>query len=107
MPKLNLLDDEVQALVAYIKTLGGGELFTQEAPRFFAQNCAACHRIGKEGGDVGPDLSLIGSARDHVYIRRYIADPASLNPSSTMPGFKGQLTDVQIEDLARFLASRR
>lgn len=106
MPKLNLLDEEIRALIAYLKTLGGGDLFTEEAPKLFIQNCAVCHRLGKQGAEVGPDLSLIGSARDHVYIRRYIADPASLNRSSTMPGFKGQLTDVQIEDIARYLAAQ-
>ena len=105
MPKLNLLDDEIAALVAYMKSLGGGGPFTPEAPKLFAENCAACHKVGKEGGDVGPDLSLIGSARDKAFLKRYIGDPTTLNPSSAMPGFKGQLSDVQIEDLSRYLAS--
>lgn len=104
MPKLNLLDDEIDALVAYMKSLGGGP-FSPEAPKLFAENCAACHRIGKEGGDAGPELSVIGSARDKAYIKRYILDPAQANPSAAMPGFQGQLTDVQIEDLSRYLAS--
>ena len=63
--------------------------------------------MGKEGGDAGPDLSLIGTARDSNYIKRYVADPTTMNPSAAMPGFKGQLTAVQIEDLARYLASQR
>jgi len=107
MPKLNLLDDEIQELVVYLKTLGREGAFTPDAPKLFAANCSACHRIDKVGGDVGPDLSLIGSARDSSYIKRYITDPTLLNPNATMPGFKGQLTAVQIEDLARFLASHR
>lgn len=107
MPKLNLLDDEIQALVAYVKSLGVSESFTPDAPKLFEANCSACHKIGKEGGEVGPDLSLIGEARDIGYIRRYLSDPTSLNPNATMPGFKGQLTDVQIEDLARYLSAQR
>lgn len=107
MPKLHLLDEEITPLSAYIKTLGEGALFTEDAPQLFAQHCAACHRLDKQGGDVGPDLSLIGTARDRTYIKRYIIDPARLNANSSMPGFKGQLADVQIEDLARFLVSRR
>ncbi len=107
MPKMNLLDEEIKALVAYVKSLGAGDLYTAEAPKLFAENCAACHKLGKEGGDTGPDLSLIGSARDKIYIKRYIIDPAILNASSSMPGFKDQLTEVQIEDLARYLASHR
>ncbi|MBI4051974.1 MAG: c-type cytochrome [Elusimicrobia bacterium] len=106
MPKLNLLEDEIQALAAYMKSLAGGP-FTGEAPKLFAANCTACHRIGGEGGDVGPDLSLIGSARDKAYIKKYILDPSQLNSSSTMPGYKGQLTDTQIEDIARYITAQK
>jgi sulfur oxidation c-type cytochrome SoxX len=105
MPQMNLLDDEVKSLAAYMKSLGGGEPYSPEAPKIFEENCSACHRIGKKGGDTGPDLSLIGSARDTAYIRRYVNDPSLVNPSSAMPGFKGQLTDTQIEDVARYLSS--
>jgi len=107
MPKLNLLDDEIQALTAYVLSLGGGAAFTKDAPKLFVGSCATCHKIGPEGGEVGPDLSTIGQVRDTAYLRHYIADPAQLNPSSAMPGFKGDLTDVQIEDLARYLAHQR
>jgi len=107
MPKMNLLEDEIQALTAYVLSLGGGAAFTKEAPKLFADSCASCHKIGSEGGEIGPDLSTIGQVREAAYLRRYIADPAQINPSSAMPGFKGDLTDVQIEDLARYLAHQR
>ena len=106
MPKLNLLDDEVRALVAYMKSMGGGP-YTSQAPVLFENNCAVCHRIGKKGGEIGPDLSVIGSIRDKVFIRKYIEDPSQLNPASTMPGFKGHLIDLEIEDISRFLAAQR
>ena len=104
MPQLHLLDDEAAALAAYMKSLGG-EPFTKEAPKLFAENCAVCHKIGPEGGDVGPDLSLIGSARGKAFLKHYIADPTFSNSATAMPAYKGQLTDVQIEDLARYLSS--
>ena len=104
MPQLNLLPDEIAALTAYMKSLAA-EPFTTEAPQLFAENCAVCHKIGEEGGEVGPDLSLIGSARDKAFIKRYIDDPASSNPATVMPSYKGQLTDVQIEDVARYLST--
>ncbi|MBI5630719.1 MAG: c-type cytochrome [Elusimicrobia bacterium] len=107
MPKLNLLDEEIDELTAYVKSLGAGAPFTAEAPKLFAENCAACHKIGKNGGEAAPDLSFIGSARDKAYIKRYIVDPGQVNPQSAMPGFKGQMTDVQIDDLARYLSSLR
>ncbi|MDE2291809.1 MAG: c-type cytochrome [Elusimicrobia bacterium] len=105
MPKLNLLDDEVDALVAYLKSVGTGGAFTPEAPKLFAENCATCHTIDGKGGDVGPNLSMIGSARSKDFIKNYVMDPSKSNPNSSMPGFAGQLTDVQIEDVARYLAS--
>ena len=88
MPKLNLLDDEITALVAYMKTLGGGISFSPDALKLFAENCAACHKIGNEGGDAGPDLSMIGTARDRRFLKKYIEDPAKINAQSSMPGYK-------------------
>ena len=87
-----------------MKSLGSGP-FTEEAPKLFGENCTACHRIGKQGEDVGPDLSAIGSARSKSYIETYIKDPSRTNSSSSMPAYEGQLTDTQIEDIARYLAS--
>lgn len=105
MPKLDLLDDEVRALVAYLRSQPGAEPYTAQAPRLFAENCASCHRVAGEGAEVGPDLSSIGLARDKSYLKRYIEDPSRFDPSSAMPGFKGQLSDTQIEDVARYLSS--
>lgn len=107
MPKLNLLDDEIGELVAYVKSLGVGGAYTKDAAKLFTASCESCHKIKGEGAEIGPDLSAIGAARDVAFLRRYITDPASMNPSSSMPGFKGDLTDVQIEDLARYLAHQR
>lgn len=105
MPKLNLLDDEIKALTAYMKSIGG-EPYTKEAPKLFTENCAVCHKLDGEGGEDAPDLSAIGSARDKAYIKRYVTDPAKVDPKASMPAFGGQLTDVQIEDVARYLSSR-
>ena len=87
-----------------MKSLGSGP-FTEEAPKLFIENCATCHRIDKEGGEVGPNLSKIGSVRSKSHIKDYIEDPSRANSSSSMPAYKGQLTDTQIEDIARYLAS--
>lgn len=106
MPKLNLLDDEIAALVAFLGARGGAP-YTAEAPKLFAEHCAACHVVKGEGGDAGPDLSLIGSARDKAFLRNYVADPSKLNAASSMPGYAGHLTGSQLEDLARYLASLR
>ena len=104
MPQLNLFDDEIRELTAYMKSIGT-EPYTKDATHVFADNCAVCHMIKGEGGEVGPDLSAIGSARDKAFLKMYIADPTKVNPKSTMPAYAGQLTDVQIEDVARYLSS--
>jgi mono/diheme cytochrome c family protein len=107
MPKLSLLDDEVAVLTAYIRSYNPNEPFTAAAPKLFAENCASCHKVKGEGGDMGPDLSEIGAMRDKGYILRYLENPSSINPDSSMPAFKGQLKDVELEDLARYMARQR
>lgn len=106
MPKMNLLDDEVKVLVAYMKSLRPDEPYTKAAPKLFDDNCASCHKLGRSGGDSGPDLSYIGTARDKAFIKKYVEDPSAAKPDSAMPAFKGQLTDVEIEDLARYLSAQ-
>src|SRR5262249_9621382 len=65
----------------------------------FRKNCGTCHRLQAAAthGNVGPNLN---------YER--IAYPEGVwlvtNGLSTMRGFKGRLTNVQIQDLAAFLA---
>lgn len=105
MPKLNLLEEEIDALVSYLGTLAGEEPFTDQAAKLFEENCSACHSISGRGEGTGPDLSAVGAARDKAYLKRYILDPAQLNPQATMPGYRDQLTDTEVEDLARFLST--
>ncbi len=104
MPRFNLLDDEIRGLVVYLKSLDVGT-YSKAAPRLFAENCTVCHKVYGEGGDSGPDLSSIGSGRDQAFIKSYIADPVQVDSDSIMPGFKGQLSQAQIDDIAKYLAS--
>ncbi|MDD5656723.1 MAG: cytochrome b N-terminal domain-containing protein [Elusimicrobia bacterium] len=107
MPKLNLLPDEINALTAYVRLLEPKVSYTPRAPELFMANCAVCHTLDGKGGRVGPDLTHIGSVRGTGYLRRYIADPTRFYPNAVMPSFKNRLTEVQIEDIARFLKGPR
>jgi ubiquinol-cytochrome c reductase cytochrome b subunit len=105
MPKLNLLPEEIDRLVAYMETLGGGGPFSPRASVLYEEHCLSCHLLDGKGGEVGPDLTAVRIYRDKAYLYGYIEDPKKLNPETTMPGFKGTLTDEEIEDLARYLLS--
>src|SRR5213595_3817847 len=62
--------------------IGGGS--TDPMTLFRAAGCVGCHKIGAEGGNVGPDLSHVGARRSAESIRTKILDPAS----STARGYE-------------------
>ncbi|MBI3091467.1 MAG: c-type cytochrome [Candidatus Tectomicrobia bacterium] len=67
--------------------------------------CLTCHRIGAQGGDIGPDLTALGSRVTPAWLRRYLAEPQPRNPlsSARMPDFR--LTDNEIEVLVAYATS--
>ena len=73
----------------------------------YARTCVVCHKISGEGGTVGPDLSDVGARRGRDEIRQLIEDPSAIYGKSSMPRFKGRLTDEQIAALAQYLAERK
>ncbi len=81
---------------------------------FSAGGCVGCHKLGAEGGAVGPDLTHIGARVNANYIRESIIDPGAkvakgYEPmAGVMPKtFGDQMTAAQLEALVRFLAARR
>jgi putative heme-binding domain-containing protein len=63
---------EILTLVADGADAGRGrELYRREALR-----CVACHRIDREGGRVGPNLTAIGSAAQPDYLLDALLEPA-------------------------------
>ena len=87
-------------------SLPGAELFLRHG-------CGACHRVaGTEAdGQVGPDLSHIGSrvtlaagimANDEAALRDFIANPHVIKPGSKMPGFS-MLPEPDIAAIAAWL----
>lgn len=96
---ISLSEAEIAAVVAYLQDSSGVEV-TVEIPQDIGApeedeeedsepreaiadpkelmalfTCDACHTIGGEGGEVGPNLSRIGASRDRDYLRRAILDP--------------------------------
>jgi len=65
---LRVLDKDIWQVLAYLRTLAAvpaaapkGDVGNGE--RIFSANCSSCHRVNGRGGQLGPDLSRIGSAR--------------------------------------------
>jgi mono/diheme cytochrome c family protein len=76
--------------------------------------CLGCHKVGSEGGPVGPDLTRIGARLSSAQLREAVLEPDAKIAkgyekfAGVMPkNFGTQLTAVQFESLIRFLASRK
>jgi len=79
-----------------------------------AAGCLGCHKVGTEGGAIGPDLNHVGSRLSSSLIRESILAPDA-KIARGYEKFKGimpktlgdQLSAAQLESLVRFLASHK
>jgi quinohemoprotein ethanol dehydrogenase len=67
----------------------------------WADNCSSCHGLNGQGGNGGPDLTSIESAKN---LQRVIAQVT--NGGGGMPAFKGTLSDAQIRSVAAYVVQR-
>jgi len=67
----------------------------------FAQNCTPCHGASGHGGNGGPDLTSIPSAKNLQTVSGQVT-----NGGGGMPPFKGQLTQQQINDVATYVVQQ-
>jgi putative heme-binding domain-containing protein len=84
-----VLDKDIWQTVAYLRTLGTVTAATPagdaaNGERVFRANCGSCHMVNGRGGQLGPDLSRIGSARPRAALM------SKLRGSSTFirPGYE-------------------
>ncbi len=119
MPNFHLGDAEIADLVAFLgwvdgidtndwppKPLATAPAGATAAPGqavFASQGCASCHRLNGAGGDIGPDLTHVGSRRTAEWIEQQLRDPKSHDPGSPMPSF-AKLSPKDMTDLVDFLA---
>ncbi len=57
--------------------------------------CQGCHQINGEGGDEGPDLSVVGSHRNWLWLYAHLARPQGVVVGSTMPVFPLARDDIK------------
>jgi len=121
MPNLNLKDQEVADLAAFLIWVNGidtnnwppkpllASAVTSVNPGevvYKSQGCSACHMIAGTGGKIGPDLSKVGKKRDKTWIEKQIRDPKAHNANSIMPPFT-RLSQRDLDDLSSYLAGLR
>jgi mono/diheme cytochrome c family protein len=143
MPDMSrtLSPTQIWALVAYLESLGGTVTVsasdipasTETAPAAAApapaaatsaslepreilssQQCLLCHKLGTEGGAIGPAFDGLGSRLNRERIRTAILQPNADTAkgfehlAGTMPAnFGTQLSAAQLEALVVFLAGQR
>src|SRR5258705_9127032 len=94
MPALFYMEDRVWQIIAYIRSLNAaaerpaGDV-SRGTALFMSKGCIGCHRVGGEGGSLGPDLTGVGKIRSIEHLRQSIVDPsADVQPRYWVASFK-------------------
>lgn len=74
--RLRSLARETVTVPLFVLALSGPAA-AQDAGQFFANNCAACHTIGK-GRLTGPDLKDVTTRRDRAWLAKFIPAPIKM-----------------------------
>jgi cytochrome c oxidase cbb3-type subunit III len=90
MPPFATLDDAtIWRIVDYVSSLGHEDagVATGDPQKgkaiYESSQCASCHSIAAQGGNLGPDLSHIGAQRSIVSLVKTLTDPGSNLPLDT------------------------
>ena len=65
-------------LMPELGSVSSGRSFAKGKEAYVAAQCAACHRFGHEGGDVGPDLTAISSRFARRDLLESIIEPSKV-----------------------------
>jgi len=128
MPQQKLSDKEIDDLVAFFKWVGeinNNDWPPQDSKKrlsrgeqrmvamvgvspgaavFQTKGCMNCHALRGTGGTFGPALDKIGAGMSAGEIQTYIKNPKGVDPNSKMPPQKDNLTERELDEVARFLA---
>ena len=69
-------------------------------------NCLLCHKIGPDGGDIGPPLNGIGTRRTEEQVRSAIVNPpakTNTGAPNPMPSYKDKITGADLDSLVHYL----
>ena len=71
-------------------------------------NCLTCHRVGREGGDIGPSLNGVGTRRTPDQIRAAIVSPpktTSAGAPNPMPSYETKIAEDDLKNLVHYLST--
>lgn len=81
-----LSDRQIRQVAAYVRTLSEVEAVelpgdsVRGAALYEANDCATCHIVAGRGRGIGPELTEIGSRRNHEYLKRALIRPSADTP---------------------------
>lgn len=88
------------------------EKVAQEGKELFeSKSCIACHAIGNEGSDTGPNLTDFGNRTKYAGVLdpekdnlvKWITDPESVKPGNEMTGKYPEVSDEEAGKIAEYL----
>ena len=71
-------------------------------------NCLLCHRIGADGGEIGPSLNGVGTRRTPDQIQAAIVSPpakTSAGNANPMPSYGTKITGEDLKSLVHYLST--
>ncbi len=81
----------------------------QDPKSLISENsCLTCHRIGGEGGDIGPSLGGVGTRLTEEQIRAAIVSPPAKTHAGSpnpMPSYGGKIKGEDLDRLIQYLKS--
>lgn len=69
---------KMEEIVPALAQVGQGRNFAQGKDAYIAAQCATCHRLGNEGGAVGPDLTAVSSRFTRVDVLSAVIEPSKV-----------------------------
>ena len=112
MPKFPFTPDEFELAVDSLARMkrhlhtqeivdGDGSSAEKGARLFEDYDCLACHRVGKTGRFVGPDLTWVGIRKTESWERIWLRNPDAFKPGTFMPNL--DLPSGAVRHLAAYL----
>ena len=71
-------------------------------------SCLSCHRIGADGGEIGPSLNGVGARRTPDQIQAAIVSPPKTTSAGTpnpMPSYEKKITGDDLKNLVHYLST--